>query len=246
MKRKLLLLNALLAGVFILGATELYRQILEGDARYDRLQAFADPKQPPEFPSPADPTPTRASDFMPIVNRLLFSEDRNADIFVEIAEAEVAQRPPWPQLAGLVDFGDGPFALMTASADEPPSWIAVGGKIGDFVFQGIEGDEVKLSWNEEQFTVTKDQLNEAPAPPRRETVTARPQRERPTRQSAAAAPGDLAGVGQDSRIGPDMGSGHYRVMPGDNSPEGTEHDGFIKRGRKTPFGSTAWWEKKEQ
>ena len=40
MKRKLLLLNALLAGFFILGATELYRQVLEGEARYDRLQVW--------------------------------------------------------------------------------------------------------------------------------------------------------------------------------------------------------------
>lgn len=248
MKKKLLLLNVLLAGFFILGAAELYRQVLDADARYGRLQAFSDPRQPPEFPSPADPTATRATAFMPIVERLLFSEDRNADITVEVVETEVAKRPSLPYLAGLVDFGDGPSALMTAQAGEPATWISVGGKVGDFVFEGVEGEEVTLSWNEEPFTVTKDELNEAPAPVR--PVRAQTVRSPPggggRPAAATAAAGDLAGVGQDSRIGPEMGPGRYRVMPGDDSPEGTEHEGFVKKTRSTPFGTTAWWEKNEQ
>jgi hypothetical protein len=248
MKRKLLLLNALLAGGFILGATELYRQVLDGDARYDRLQVFSDPRQPPEFPSPADPTPTRAGNFMPIVDRLLFSADRNADIIIETVETEVASRPGLPHLAGLVDFGDGPSALMTADAGEPATWISVGGKIGAFVFEGVDGEEVKLSWNEEQFTVTKEQLNETPVAVRKPPVRPPPgpRGGRPTAATAANAAGDLAGVGQNSRIGPEMSPGVYRVVPGDDSPAGTEHEGFIKKTRSTPFGATAWWEKNEQ
>lgn len=251
MKKKLLLLNVLLAGFFILGAAELYRQVLDADARYGRLQAFSDPRQAPEFPSPADPTATRATAFMPIVERLLFSEDRNADITVETVETETAKRPGLPQLAGLVDFGDGPSALMTARAGEPATWIAVGGKVGDFVFEGVEGEEVTLSWNEEKFTVARDELNEAPAPVRPVRATRGP-RTRPgggnrpaAATAAAAASGDLAGVGQDARIGPELGPGRYRVMPGDDSPEGTEHNGFVKKTRSTPFGTTAWWEKNE-
>ena len=253
MKKKLLLLNVLLAGFFILGAAELYRQVLDADARYGRLQAFSDPRQAPEFPSPADPTATRAITFMPIVERLLFSVDRNSDITVETVETEAARRPGLPQLAGLIDFGDGPSALMTARAGEPATWISVGGTVGDFVFEGVEGEEVTLSWNEEKFTVTRDELNEAPAPVRPVRQTGRTRtRPRPgagnqpaAATAAAAAPGDLAGVGQDARIGPELGPGRYRVMPGDDSPEGTEHEGYVKRTRSTPFGTTAWWERNE-
>ena len=251
MTRRLLLINTLLAGMLILGAVELYRQVLEAGARYERLEAFTDPKQPPEFPAPADPDPTRPADFMPVVDRLLFSPDRNAEVIVETVEPQVDPRPPLPQLAGLVDFGGGPTALMTADSAKPPVWLAIGDKVGDFVFEGIEGENIKLKWKEESFTATKEQLSRAPEPPRRQ-AGARGQnggRPRPAQGArpgaAAAAPADLAGVGQDNRIGPEIGPGRYAVVRGDDSPEGTEHNGLVKKVRKTPFGSSSWWEKKE-
>lgn len=253
MKRKLLLLNALLGGMLILGATELYRQTLDANGRYERLQSFTDPKQPPEFPAPVDPAATRASDYMPVVSRLLFSADRNADIVVETAAPEVVSRPALPQLSGLIDFGDGPSALMTAASERTPSWVSVGEKIGDFIFEGVEGEAIKLSWNNEQFTATKDQLSKPAQAPARTTRSTPPRNTRNTRgnrgaqaAAAAAVPGDLAGVGQDSRIGPALGEGRFRVLPGDDSPEGTEHNGFVKKTRSTPFGSSSWWEKKEK
>lgn len=247
MTRKLLLLNLLLAGVFIVGAAELYRQVVEAGQRHERLGAFSDPKHPPEFPTPADPNPTRPADFMPVVERLLFSADRNAEVVVETAEVEAARRPALPQLSGLVDFGSGPSALMTAESGGSPVWLAIGDKIGDFVYEGVEGEDIKLKWKEESFTATREQLRHAPEPPRRSA--ARPPSARNPRSPqggrAAAAPADLAGVGQDNRIGPEIGPGRYAVARGDDSPEGTEHNGLVKRVRKTPFGASSWWEKKE-
>ena len=245
MTRRLLLLNALLAGMFILGASELYRQLVEADGRYERLEAFTDPKQPPEFPAPADPDPTRPADFMPVVERLLFSPDRNAEVVVETAEVVVDLRPALPQLSGLVDFGGGPSALMTADSAKPPVWLAIGDKVGDFVYEGLEGEDIKLKWKEESFTATKEQLSRAPEPPPRPPVRGRPRPPRGPQAAAAAAPADLAGVGQDNRIGPEIGPGRYAVVRGDDSPEGSEHNGLIKKVRKTPFGSSSWWEKKE-
>lgn len=250
MKRRLLLLNALLAGILVLGCAELYRQVIEADGRYARLETYTDPKQPPEFPAPADPNPTRPADFMPVVERLLFSADRNAEVVVETAEVEADRRPALPQLSGIVDFGSGPTALMTADS-KPPVWLAVGDKVGDFVFEGLEGENIKLKWKEESFTATREQLSRAPEPPRR-TTNARTSAIRNPRapqgqgsRAAAAAPTDLAAVGQDNRIGPEIGPGRYAALPGDDSPEGAEHNGLVKRVRKTPFGSSAWWEKKE-
>jgi hypothetical protein len=250
MTRRLLLLNALLTGMFILGAAELYLQVVEADGRYARLEVFTDPKQPPAFPAPADPSPTRPADFMPVVDRLLFSADRNAEVVVETAEVEVDRRPALPQLAGLVDFGGGPTALMTADAAKPPVWLAIGDKVGDFVFEGLEGEDIKLKWKEESFTATREQLSRALEPARRPAGgrSANVGRTRPPqgpRAAAAAKPADLAGVGKDNRIGPEIGPGRYAVVRGDDSPEGTEHNGLVKKVRKTPFGSSAWWEKKE-
>ncbi|MDA0207225.1 MAG: hypothetical protein O3A53_15815 [Acidobacteria bacterium] len=246
MTRRLLLLNALLAGMFILGAAELYRQVVDADGRYERLEAFTDPKQPPEFPASGDPNPTRPADFMPVVDRLLFSPDRNAEVVVETAEVEVDSRPPLPQLSGLVDFGGGPSALMTTDSAKPPVWLTIGDKVGDFVYEGLEGEDIKLKWKEESFTATKEQLSRAPEPPKavRQARGGPRQPQRP-KSAGAAAPADLAGVGQDNRIGPEIGPGRYAVVRGDDSPVGTEHNGLVKQERKTPFGSSSWWEKKE-
>lgn len=247
MTRRLLLLNALLAGMFILGAAELYRQVVESNGRYERLEAFTDPKQPPEFPAAVEPGPIRPADFMPVVDRLLFSRDRNAEVVVETAEVEVAPRPPLPQLSGLVDFGSGPSALMTASSAQSPSWLAVGDKVGDFVYEGVEGENIKLKWKEESFTATREQLSQAPEPKPRATGRGEGRPVRPGRPQAAgpAKPADLAGVGQDNRVGPEIGPGRYAVVRGDTSPVGTEHNGLVKQERKTPFGSSYWWEKKQ-
>ena len=245
MTHKLLLLNALLAGMLVLGAAELYRQVIEADGRYERLETFTDPKQPPEFPTPAGPNPTRPADFMPVVDRLLFSPDRSAEVVVETLEPEADHRPALPQLSGLVDFGGGPSALMTADSAKPPVWLAIGDKVGDFVYEGLEGEDIKLKWKEESFTATKEQLSRAPEPSPRRSVRGRPRPPRGPQAAATAAPADLAGVGQDNRIGPEIGPGRYAVVRGDDSPVGTEHNGLVKQERKTPFGSSSWWEKKE-
>jgi hypothetical protein len=249
MTRRLLLLNALLAGMLILGAAELYRQVVEADGRYERLEAFTDPKQPPEFPAPADPNPTRPADFMPVVERLLFSQDRNAEVVVETAEVEVDPRPALPQLSGLVDFGSGPSALMTAAAGQPPIWLAIGDKVGDFVYEGLEGEDIKLKWKEESFTATREQLSRPLEPTRRPIGRGEgrqpPRPKQGPHAAAAAKPTDLAGVGQDNRIGPEIGPGRYAVVRGDDSPVGTEHNVMVKQERKTPFGSSTWWEKKQ-
>lgn len=252
MKRKLLLLNTFLVGLLILGAAELYRQTTEAAARYERLEAFSDPRQAPEFPSPADPSPTRAMDYMPIVSRLLFSEDRNAAVVVETVETEAVRRPPLPHLSGLVDFGDGPSALMRADAENPAAWVQVGGRVGDFIFEGVEGEEIKLSWNEEQFTATKEELSQAPESARSQRPPSGTREERAARRTqinqAAAADSatNLTGSGRESLLGPDLGDGRRGVVRGDNSPNGTEHEGYVKRSRSTPFGSASWWEKKEE
>jgi len=231
--------------MFILGAVELYRQVIEADGRYERLEAFTDPKQPPEFPAPADANPARPVDFMPVVERLLFSPDRSAEVVVEIVEPEVDRRPALPQLSGLVDFGGGPSALMTADSAKTPVWLAIGEKVGDFVYEGLKGEDIKLKWKEESFTATREQLSRAPEPPRRPTVRGPGGPPRKPQAAAATAPADLAGVGQDARIGPEIGPGRYAVVRGDDSPEGTEHNGLVKTIRKTPFGTSSWWEKKE-
>ena len=53
-------------------------------------------------------------------------------------------------------------------------------------------------------------------------------------------------IGGKYNIGSATGNGRYRVDSNDDSPAGTQYQGFIKRSLVTPFGTRSWWEKKNQ
>jgi hypothetical protein len=53
-------------------------------------------------------------------------------------------------------------------------------------------------------------------------------------------------LGGKYSIGREIRPGVYAADPGDGAPDGTTHQGFVKRVRKTPFGAQAWWEKAAQ
>lgn len=158
MRKKLLLLNALLLGALILGAAELYRDYLAAQDRYELMDRFTDPRQPPDFPPPSDPRAVRQADYMPIVDRLLFYPDRNPVVVVEAPEVQEVARPDLPILSGLVDFGDGLSALMSPRPGVRPEWIKIGDKVGQYVFNGLDGEKVKLAWNEDEIVVAQDEL----------------------------------------------------------------------------------------
>jgi hypothetical protein len=257
MKRKLLLINTVLFGVLVLGASELYSRWLQAEGRYVRVETAERVVPLPEYPAPGERPVVRPVEYMPVVDRMLFTKDRNPIVEVVVEETPVVQRPDLPLLAGLADFGDGPRALM-AAGEGNPEWIKVGGKVGAFTFGGIEGPNVKLSWNGEPFTVTQEQLagnivrREKPKkpgsrPPATPAQGGAPGPAQPLGANAANAPQNIGG---EYKIGKELRPGVHSVDPGDKSPDGTtfkNSDGstFVKTVRRTPFGSQSWWEKKQ-
>lgn len=255
MKRKLLLLNALLGGLLILGASELYRQTLEAEARYLRLEEPAGVATLPEAEAASAREAVRQADYLPIAERLLFHRDRNSEIIVEVAPPEVVQQPPLPALSGLVDLGGGPTALMAAKSGDTPTWFDLGDKVGDYVFAGVEGDKVKLTWSEQEFLVAREDMAAAP-PPSKKTSGPRKSRDPRTVANEAAKPPAAAGgdganltakaTGEANiGVGDEFAPGRFRVLPGDKHENGAEVKGYRKVVRQTPFGSQSWWEKKE-
>lgn len=258
MKRKLLLLNALLLGLLILGGAELYSRWLQAEGRYATLEKYADEKEAPGYPAGAAEPSVRPGAYMPVVERLLFSKDRNSMVEVVVAEPEVEQRPALPLFSGLVDFGDGPLALMAPTSAGEPVWTAIGEKVGDFIFKGLAEDgRVKLSWKEEEITVEQSELigaGVAPAQPQ-QANNRRPPRPRPGQPPAPAAAASASAnmaqqapttVGGQYNIGKELRPGVFAADPKDTAPDGTEHKDYVKRVRKTPFGSQSWWEQKKK
>lgn len=266
--KKLLALNILLAVLVVATASELYSRVAAANERYAILNPDGPAKDVPDYGGPTAARRVRAGDHMPIVDRLLFSADRNP--IIEVAEPVAPPpepRPPLPRLVGLMELGDGPVALMSPDIESRAGPVQVGEKIGDFTFLGTEGEKVLLQWKEEKIAALPSELRGSPGEssggrrgtakaavsgggprrgPSRSSLTpsqAVAERSKTVRKNPRKAP---AGVGGDYNIGADMGGGRYRVTRGDNSPAGTRSRGFVKRSQQTPFGTKQWWEKEKK
>ena len=192
---------------------------------------------------------------MPIVDRFLFSAARNATVLVEVEAPPEVQRPPLPLLTALVDLGNGPTALMTADPDEPARWVSLNEKVGEFEFKRVDGNQVLVSWNEQEFAV--EEAAERPAPRRtKKSASKTPDGSRPPapRKAGQAAPptdlalgpGPAAVSGAAIEMGAAINEKARAVAAGDDSPEGTESGGYVKVVRQTPFGPSPYWKKKPE
>jgi len=249
LKQKLLILNIALVALLAAGLIELRREIR---AAWDRYSIFDEEGAAVAgaFPAPGPAGAVRPADHMPIVERLLFSPDRNPIVEVQAPVVEPVKRPDFPLLVGLMDFGKGPIALMTAEGDAAAKPVSIGEKVGDYVFRAATAERITLEWQGETFNLLHSELTNRPeakakAAPVRETRA--PAARRPTATTAAAAanasPRQSTAVGGRYNIGRQIREGSFQADPKDPSPAGTVYQGMIKRERRTPFGTQMWWEK---
>ncbi len=257
MKKKLVLINIALAALFVWGSLALFGQYEQAEQRFEIFDNSSGVVEPPTMPAPGDAPMVRAATYAPISQRLLFSQERNPVIEVIVPEEQVAQRPQVPLLGGVVDLGDGPLALMTADPDMPPRWTGVGEKVGEYTLQAVANDTVTLEWNGETVELSQAALaavklgraeRQAPtnSPAARQAAADRARDETAARTAKnLASSNEIAAKGKYT-IGKQLGSGGYSADPNDGATDGTEHKGYVRRVRATPFGSQHWWEKKEQ
>ncbi len=252
MKQKLLALNIGLGLIIVLAALELNGRIREASERRDALLGVAEAKSTPPFPAPEPAADLRPADYRPIVDRLLFSADRNPVIEVEEPVEEKVERPAFPLLVGVVDLGDGPIAMMSETARDTPTPVAVGEKVGEFTFLAALNDRVTLEWSGRKFEVGRDELTGAAegrsSKSKPSAKKSRPAARRPTKAaSSAKVGGDKAkSVSSKHYVGPTFAgrSDRRRADADDGVADGTESEGWVRRVRKTPFGSQHWWEAK--
>jgi hypothetical protein len=263
MKRKLLLVNLGLAAVLLAGAIELHRRIEQARERYTILQNGGAPEEqePAVFPAPQPPPRLRQADYLPVVDRLLLSQDRNAVVEVEAPAETVVQRPALPVLMGVMNLGKGPIALMAENSESMARPIELGGKVGEYTFVGVSGEKLKLAWQGEEIEVAQSELTTELKPmprgarpaaggpggtARRPTANrGRPTAQRPAASPAVPTPDTRKAIGGRYNIGTEIRPGAFRADPRDTSPEGTEFEGYRKVVRATPFGTQSWWERKD-
>jgi hypothetical protein len=252
MSRKLLLINVMLLGLLILGVAEFVHQVQGAQQRYALLRDPMPAKEAPVYPAPASPPRVRQRDYLPVVDRLLFSQDRNPVVEVEVPPpAEVEQRPGLPLLVGLMDLGSGPIAMMAATAKGTPRAVGIGEKVGEFTFLAAQGDTLTLEWKGQQFEATEAELTGANGaePGSKSRVQKRKAPRRPAPKSSTQLGSDKSkSVSTKHYIGPPLSGqvGRRSADPSDGVADGTESDGFTRRVHQTPFGAQHWWEKKQQ
>ena len=249
MKRKLLALNIALGVIILLAAAELVSRIQEAGERREALLGAATAKESPEFPAREQAAKLRPADYRPIVDRLLFSPDRNPVIEVEEPVEEKSDRPAFPLLVGVMDLGDGPIAMMSETSRGNPRPVAVGEKVGEFTFLAAMEDHVTLEWSGRKFEVAHDELTGAEGNSAKPTAKTRTQRTALRRSAKTATPANLSGekaksVSSKHYVGPPLTGqiGRRAADPNDGVADGTQSEGWVRRVRKTPFGSQHWWE----
>jgi hypothetical protein len=263
MKRKLMLLNLALLAVLVAGGFEFQRRVAQASSRYEILRRFEATKEAPPFPSPQGPDRVRQADYLPIVDRLLFYQDRNAIVEVEAPVEKVVERPALPVLSGVMDFGEGPLALMADNPRGTPRLVAKGEKVGEYTFLGFSGDKLKLAWQGEEMEVPQERLagelerstrgnaRSGPASSgssnaaRRPTTNRRQQASRPETKTQQPLAENRKTVGGPHNIGTEIKPGVFRADPKDSSPAGTEYQGYRKVVNPTPFGNQSWWVRKD-
>jgi hypothetical protein len=234
-KRKLLLLNLTLLALSVAAGVHLRREWIDARTREQEvLERRLRPVPAPRVaPLPAV-EPVKAATYNEIAQKMLFSKDRNPIVVVEAPPPpKPIPMPALPLFHGVVDFGDGPMAIMSEGPKGAHRDYQPGDKVGAFKLVALNNEELVLEWEGKTITKRVDEFidRSTPAPAAAgQAAAAKAAPVAPPVTTAAAAPGG------------DLNGGVKACQPGDTSPAGTVSDGMRKVIKPTPFGSRCYWE----
>lgn len=241
MNRRLLALNLLLVAALIYGGIRFHEWRVAAQSRQAAiLSRKVAPLPPPTLaPLPVPPAVTAAS-YVKVAQDDLFDASRNPNVPIELPPPAPPPKdpPPLPYFHGMMNLGDGPFAIMSKTGDGAQEEVHAGGMIGEFKLLDFNLKEITLEWDGRVIHKRTDDLA-------KETGNTRPMAlgggvgaVMPGVASAPLPPPRLTELGP----GPDAGNPYRPCQVGDSSPNGTETDGYRKKVNVTPFGNECHWE----
>lgn len=231
MRKKLILLDLALAAIVSLLAVQVRDKWFEERKRSDVMfqQTLKQLPPPPYTPLPAVPA-VIAGAYSAVALKYPFSVDRNPTVVVEPPKEK--PMPDLPVYYGIMSLKDGDTAIMSAKSGEPSQGIHFGEKVGEFTLLAVEDDEVTLEWNGKTLTKKVSELR--PHVDLGKAVVARSTETAPR----AAQPTGKVDASPWDEIGPNMRA----CRKGDDSPAGTQKDGWKKVVFPTPMGNACHWE----
>ena len=235
MTKKLLLLDLVLAALVAVLATGVRDKWLDARKREQvRLGVRLKQLPPPPYSPLPVAQPLTAAAYAEIVEKHLFSADRNPTVIVDVTPP-----PPMPELPtfyGVMNLGDGTLAIMSAKPGQSPREVRLGEKVGEFTLLAANRDEVVLEWDGKKITKKPSELVPKTSGP---NAAAEAPAAADNSRSAPAAPKPVAA---QSGPGADIGAGYRACGLGDTTPAGTVQDGMKKVVVITPFGPSCHWE----
>ena len=236
MKRKVLLLNAVLLVLLTYAGWQLRQAWLAARAReaaeLNRKVPRAAP--PPFTPLPAA-APVAAGGYAEIATQMLFDKSRNPNVVVEVPAPAPAPppkpMPPLPVYHGQMNLGSGPEAILSQTAAGAHEAIRPGEKIGQFKLLDVNSDEIAFEWDGNTVRRKVDTLIDRGAAPAVASTAGRT--EQPAATPVVRTP---LGPGEDTGRGPKV------CQPNDSNPAGAVVDGYRKVIAPTPFGDSCRWD----
>jgi hypothetical protein len=237
LKRRIVILNVVLAAVAVFAGIQLRNEWLAARAR----EAATLPG-PPVKPAPVPPytalpgaEPVLAAGYSMIPQKFLFDPSRNSTV----VEVVVVTPPPPPKpMPALPRFHgemnlDGIMAVLSEAPNSPQRFVKPGETIGEFKLLDVNTQELVFEWDGQ--TIHKG-LNEL-------TDRGGASSDVPGSSAAArAAPPAAPVVKTPTGPGQATPQGYKTCNPNDSTPDGTVVDGFRKVSMPTPFGAACRWD----
>jgi hypothetical protein len=238
LRRKLLVLNIVLAGVVIYAGVRFRREWVASKARERAtLNRTVPPVPPPKFtPAPLDP-PVMPSGYADIANKMLFDKSRNPVVVEVVAPPPPPPpMPPLPLYHGMMNLGgDGPTLFFSIAAGSPHQAVHVGEMIGQFKLVSVNSEEITFEWDGKEVRKSIDELSgAAKGAPVQEVAESR----------TATAPTAPSAPPPPVKSGPreDTGRGFRACSMNDGVADGAVVDGYRKVSYPTPFGQACRYE----
>lgn len=180
---------------------------------------------------PAEPP----SAYVEVATRMMFAQDRNPNVVEEKKpEPEPKQMPPLPVLYGVINFGDGPIAMLSQDDSGKQGSYKTGDSIGEFKLVKISKEKITFLWDGKEIEKTAEQLkSQAKSAPKKNG-----------KETAAKAPAPVAAPPAPTKPGPgkETGGRERACQPGEKAADGTVVDGWVKRTTYSPMGAVCFWE----
>lgn len=212
------------------------------------LHQTVKPLLPPPvlFTKPAEPV--AAISYADIVQKMLFSKDRNPTVVIPVAPPPAPKpMPPLPLLYGVMNLVDGTTVIMSEKTGAKHRGIRLGEKVGEFTLVAVTRDDITLDWEGKEITKRLEEIIDRGGPASGPAPSGPSDASRPT---SAAAPNPVQPQPPpppkgEAAPGSDIGNGKRACNAGDTSPAGTESGGYRKKLYPTPFGDACQWEQEK-